>query len=334
MTGRVFLMTLVVAGTAIAAEPRIERLSDVCRVAMKDRKLDVTLVGKTDVKKEELIAIGDEQWTLTPQPGGGFELACEDRKDDRWSDAHVTSITRSAASLAIAGVGRAGNSFVSVEYTQDNLVGGEVRLLVQRARRMRARPLDDDKAADTVTLFADHQPQMRMYVMPLLDELSTTNPLRPGAADVYRAFGTIAADADVSAKVKSLLAALDSDLAAERDAAMAKIEALGRPGVLAVMRLDQADFTPEQAARLDALVARNSIWPDPKAARKDMRFLTDCLLDDDTKVCLAAKRQLHDLTGREIAIDLNVPPASRRETVAQLLDAIETGEAQPASDTR
>lgn len=333
MTGRVFLMMTTMVGIAMAAEPRVERLSDVCRVELKDRKLDVTLVGRTKVQRVEMIALNDEQWTLTPQAGGGFVLACDERQNDRWSDVHVTSIARDGGGLTISGVGRAGNSFVSVEYTQDATVG-DVRLLVQRARRMRARPLDDDRAADAVELFNNHQPQVRMYVMPLLDELCVTNPLRPGAADVYRAFSTIAADTDATEKVKALLPALDSDVAADRDAATAKLEALRRSGVLAVLRMDASDLTPEQQARLNALVARNSVWPDPKAARKDVRFLTDCLLDEDANVCRAAQRTLHDLTGRQIAVDLNVPPAGRRESVAQLLEAIETGEAQPASDSR
>jgi hypothetical protein len=137
------------------------------------------------------------------------------------------------------------------------------------------------------------------YVMPVLRRLG---PGRP-AVDVYRVFDQIPADPKVVRAVLPLIAKLDSDDSTTRDAAMTALKAMGRPAILACMRLDPAMLSPEQKNRLSAFYAAEG-WlhvPEIEAARADADFLTSCLEDQDEAVRTAASNMLAGLrTARQL----------------------------------
>ncbi|HYO11248.1 MAG TPA: hypothetical protein VER17_19950, partial [Tepidisphaeraceae bacterium] len=270
---------------------------------------------------------------VSPRPPA-FLVTCEERENDRWSPLQVTSVSRTGgeadAVVTITGAGRAGTTSVAVTFVQDARTG-TARFLVQRQRRMRARPLAGAQSSDLVQLFNDHQPETRLYLVPLLAELGRGDLLRPRPGDVYRAFPSIPPDPKVSRQVRDLLPALDSTESTERDAAVAKVEALGAPALLAVARLDPSELTPEQSSRLGALLARHSTWTDPAAAARDPDFLVDCLEDDDPAVRAAALDALRPLARREVRFDPAAAPEQRARAAASIREALRTPAPEPAA---
>ena len=172
-------------------------------------------------------------------------------------------------------------------------------------------------ADDVMRLLEQKPAAVRSYLVPLLTALAGTNPLRPQAGDVYRAFPEIPADPEVVGKADALLPRLESPDAEDREAASAALEALGSPGVHAAMKLDRAHLSPEQASRLDRLVAAHSIFaPDAAKARSDPGFLLDCLDDADRAVRSAAQHALEKLLGKPIDYSPDLPKAKRAEAIA------------------
>jgi hypothetical protein len=328
-------LLLCLASAALAAEstPHFKRLSDVLDVDVRDRKLHIVVRPPTDFAGGAItVGSAEDQWDLTVGDRNvvttPFELDSGEREADRWSSLHLVSVTRDANQLRIYGVGRARNTFVGVTLEQD---AQGVSFLVQRVRRARNRPLEDATAADLAQLWHEHQPQLREYLLPLLDEISQSHVLRPRGGDVYRAFADIPADPLVLEKLRELLPRLDADDARQRAAASAELAKLGASAVLAALRIDSSELAPEQRARLDTLIDRNTIWPDPAAARKDPRFLIDCLDNEDPDVRSAARSALVKLTGKEIEFDPSAPLVDRREAAGELLEALQQREAQPAA---
>ena len=128
------------------------------------------------------------------------------------------------------------------------------------------------------------------YLLPVLRRLGAAR----AASDVYRVFDQVSADPAVTKRVMPLLAGLDSDDSAVRDAAAAGLKAMGRPAVLACMRMDQASLSPEQRGRLAGFYAAEG-WmrvADVEAARGDEGFLASCTEDEDPAVRAAASNLL------------------------------------------
>jgi HEAT repeat protein len=131
---------------------------------------------------------------------------------------------------------------------------------------------------------------MDRYLVPVLRRLGAARP----ASDVYRVFDQIPADPKVSDAIAPLVAKLDSDDGAVRDAAAAALKRMGRPATIACLRLDPATLSPEQKNRLAAIHASEG-WlhlVDLEAARADEAFLASCTEDEDEAVRTAASNQL------------------------------------------
>ena len=339
------------AAAAAASRPAARPLTELFHADLLDRKLEITVVpADTPANRavvaaaaaedgpdgtttsSEFNAVGEEKWLVqasSPRDRGRdgacqtFAVSCESRADDVWSSLQLTSVTRDADALTIRGGGRMGRGFVSITYRQDARLR-DVRFTVQRPRRLRPRPLHEFAAQDLVQLFNEHQFELRQYLVPLLVEVCGRNPLRPQAGDVYRAFAMIPADAGAVEKVRALLPDLDAAAPPLRDAASAKLQALGAEGVLAAARIDRSELTPEQGARLDWFVARNTLWPDPVlAVQKDGYFLVDCLQDDDVRVRRSALEALRTLKGEAIAFDVAAAPAARAKAAEALYEKLD-----------
>jgi hypothetical protein len=119
--------------------------------------------------------------------------------------------------------------------------------------------------------------------------------------------------------------AVAGDDAAVREAAAlgARIEALGPAGVLALLRMDRSEWTPEQTARLSAIVQRASTLADPPAWRRDIYFLTDCLDDPDPAVRRAALETARTVAGRDVTFDVNAAPEARLAASQEVLRTLE-----------
>jgi HEAT repeat protein len=133
-------------------------------------------------------------------------------------------------------------------------------------------------------------PTMEAYLIPVLRRLGPALP----ASDVYRVFDRIPADPAIARQILPLIANLDSEDSKIRDAAATSLKALGREGVHACLRLDEAVLSPEQRNRLSAFYESEG-WmhvPDVEAARRDPEFLSGCLEDQDPAVRTAATNLL------------------------------------------
>ena len=243
---------------------------------------------------------------------------------DRWSPLQLVSVTADDA-LEIVGGGRMGRTSVSVIYRQDRKLNA-ARLTVQRSRRGGAgRPLHDFTGADLLQIWNEHQRECRTFLVPLLKTIAPReNLLRPRAGDVYRAFDAIPADPAVTRRVAALLPGLEAESPAARAAASAEIEALGAAGVLAVLRMDRDEWTPEQTARLGAIVRRQSTLADPRVWRRDIYFLTDCLEDPDAAVRQSALESVRAVAGRAVEFDLAAAPAARSAAAQEILRTLES----------
>jgi hypothetical protein len=131
---------------------------------------------------------------------------------------------------------------------------------------------------------------MEKYLLPVFRRLGAGL----AASDLYRVFDQIPADAGVTRRVWPLVMKLDSPDGAERDEALKWLKAMGRPAVLACMRLEAEALSPEQRNRLESFYASQG-WAhvaDVEAARRDPVFLEACLEDEDPAVRAAASHTL------------------------------------------
>jgi hypothetical protein len=128
------------------------------------------------------------------------------------------------------------------------------------------------------------------YLLPTLRRLGPAAP----AHAIYRVFDQIPASPEATRRVLPLVARLDAADPAARDAAAAQLKAMGRPATLACLRLDATELTPEQRARLGAMLMAEG-WVnvgDVEAARTDEAFLASCTEDEDPAVRAAASALL------------------------------------------
>lgn len=169
-------------------------------------------------------------------------------------------------------------------------------------------------------LMSEHPKEVRKYLMPLLSKFGGGDLLRPGATDVYRVFTQIPADPAVAEKLAAILTKLDSPDSFTRQTGSTELAALGRPAVLAVLRLGEASLTPEQRSRLDGFLSDHSHWAvkEPQQARGDLQFLVDSLEDDDAAVRSAAKAAIEGVTGAKLDFDPNMPADKRPAAVDAL----------------
>jgi hypothetical protein len=142
--------------------------------------------------------------------------------------------------------------------------------------------------------------------VPLLRQLTGHDPLVPGAAEVYAVFEELAVDdGRVAREFPALLAELGHPSYARREAASARLSELAPQSVCAVTRLSRDELMPEQQVRLDALLADHAhrAIADPRAARRDVAFLADCLeFPGDERVRRVARHEIEQLSGRVIPL--------------------------------
>ena len=196
-----------------------------------------------------------------------------------------------------------GNDVYAVSYVQANNTA-QMNWTAMQNNQFRA---GGNMAAPTLLqLRADHPEDVRKNLEPVLRDLTGVNWLRPGVADVYRAFEGIQPDMKVVEKLNEILPRLDSLSFPERETASGELASLAAPGVLAAVRVDQEPLSPEQRNRLTAFLTdytRRS-YDTPAAARQDLNFVLESLEDTDLVVRTAAKDSVEAMTRRKISLDI------------------------------
>jgi hypothetical protein len=149
---------------------------------------------------------------------------------------------------------------------------------------------------------------------------------RHPVAEVYGVFPAIRPDDRVARQVDDLLPRMAAARASQREAASAELDALGRPAILAVLRLDRGRLSPEQNTRLETFLDRMGergppTWAvTPRDPLRDVEFLLDCLDDDDPAVRAAAKAALEAALGRRVDFDPALTGDARAAAVGRLCD--------------
>ena len=218
------------------------------------------------------------------------------------------------------------NTGVRVRLTQQN---NQLRLIVYEGRRS----IFNVSAASVQQLRRENPQQVRQYLEPALRKITGGPLLKPGPADVYRAFETIQPDPEVARQVMGIVIRLDAESFNDRERASGELAKLGPPAVLAVLRLDRSLFSAEARTRLISfLAAHGSSTLDPKDSANDPHFLVDCLDDEDAKVRSAAKAALEKLLERPVKFDVSLSGSERLKAVDAVRRELAT-KAQPPRDS-
>lgn len=114
-------------------------------------------------------------------------------------------------------------------------------------------------------------------------------------------------------RVISLVKQLDADSFRQRQDAGDALQKMGTPAATVLATLDRNTLTPEQAARIEAILA--SAQPtfkfDARKLREDKSFLLDCLMSDNRSIRVAALAALNKAIGAPVAF-ADTPDAESR----------------------
>lgn len=183
---------------------------------------------------------------------------------------------------------------------------------------------------DLITGIADVESRFPLawvrYGVPIFRRLGAEHLLhRHPAVDVYRMFPQVQPDSRTVGHVDELVSGLGSASFSERQAAQHTLRAMGRPAVLALMRIDPSTLSPEQIERRRKLLSDDDWQPiteEYAVARKDLALLLDCLEDDDPALRAQAKRAVESLIGRKLDFDVNLDRNLRGAAVDALRDQL------------
>jgi hypothetical protein len=233
--------------------------------------------------------------------------------DALWS---TTLILRSGY-FAISAV--QGNNYdgTRVRLTQSN---GSLSFTCSRIDRGVQKSVLVASAMSLRELQAEHPREVRQYLDPMLFGLAGRHLLRPGAADVYRVFTAVRPNAQTAKAFEKVVLDLESDSFDQRERATKTLREMGAPGVLAALRRDNRDLSPEARSRIDNFVAIHAtLTPDQlEGAANDPVFLLDCMDDDNLAVRAAARDALEKRLGRKVEFDPSVGDDARGAAVDAL----------------
>src|SRR2546421_6512389 len=176
-----------------------------------------------------------EPWLVTAQqfagsanrpPGWNFSAAAQPVPGSDFDDFRPLTITSMPDHFHVIGEGRVNGRRMRAEFylIRDEVL--QLTLVDRTAKNMRPTILQEP---DLGALLAKHPLEVRRYVSPLLDAIAGHRVLKPGEADVYRAFDSIQPDSTTMAQVQSMINELAAPDAARREAASGKLELLGAP---------------------------------------------------------------------------------------------------------
>jgi hypothetical protein len=307
-----------VRGGALAAEllADLPVRNELTRVAVKDSDA-IWTVRKRVIGNLNNVYVTVVRYDLDAPP------------DALWS---TTLILRSGY-FAISGVQGNNHDGARVRLTQAN---GSLSFTCSQIERGVQKDAFVASALSLRGLRAEHPQEVRRYLDPMLFSLAGRHLLRPGAADVYRVFTAVKPDPQTARAFEQVVRGLESDSYPERERASRALQDLGAAGVLAAMRRDNRDLSPEGRSRIDHfLAAHATLTPgELEIAANDPAFLLDCMDDDNPAVRADATHALERRIGRKVNFDPSADGAARAQAVDALrIELLKTPATKPAKQT-
>ena len=192
------------------------------------------------------------------------------------------------------------------------------------------------QAANMIELRSTHPAEVAKYVDPIFKTLRQEGLLAVDSKLAWQVF----ADAfqpsdDLTSTLKAILARLNAEKFADREAASAELEQLGQPAALALMRWERRGLNDEQLGRIDAFLASFRLIDEAEIERrrKDPDFLLDCLYSEDAAIRRRALEELRKVTDKNVAFDIEAEPEQRLEAIARLRDSLGAAPATQAKRT-
>lgn len=127
-------------------------------------------------------------------------------------------------------------------------------------------------------------------------------------------------DPAVEQQVQGLVKQLGAEKAADREAAAEGLRKLGRPGILALMKVERGNLSAEQNAQIDVLLEpyRRLSKSEAEAMLNNVDFLLNTLASEDPALRRLGLGRLEEKLGRKVAIDIDAPLADRLKAIAEL----------------
>jgi hypothetical protein len=195
----------------------------------------------------------------------------------------------------------------SVQFVQADQAGPQaVTLYLQIPSAAQQSLLSTRKltAGSLAELTREHPAEINAYLRPIFRLLkSEPTVFRVDEKAAFQVLADLSRDDPATiAAADRAVADLGADSYPDREAAMARLAALGEPAALYLMRARPHDLRPEQAMRLDLFLAPYRPLDDLLVRRMKSQadFLLDCLYCDDPAIQRLALEQLSRVTGRTI----------------------------------
>jgi hypothetical protein len=191
--------------------------------------------------------------------------------------------------------------------------------------------------ADFHTLLRQHPAEVEEHLRPLLHAVGQEAVFAPDDLVAWQVFADRwKPDAGVLKKVRAILPALDSPDFRTREKGVRDLQALGKPGAVAMMSLDRTGFSPERNLLIEGALTPFAPLQSKEAERlrSDPRFLLDCLYSADAEIRAAALDRLKKHAGTDLRFNVNAPIPERAAAVAALRQKLLPSAAGSAPTTR
>jgi hypothetical protein len=221
---------------------------------------------------------------------------------------------------------RSGDLYTMVSFSQDNYSrrgrqidaeGERVSLRIRTTNFAKPQPPLDDiqvSAGSFAELLRRHPGPTARHLAPLFRAFGQDAVVfRVDPRVAWQLFPDAAeADEMMISKAQGIVARLDSPDFRQRELATHELESLGGPALALLNDLDQSTLSPEQCARIDAILKRHAPLDDTEvsALLQDTEFLLRCFTYSEVDVLRAAAvRHLESVTHMEpgLSADAKLP---------------------------
>ena len=329
-------------------------MSQVCRLVLENGRLR----GKVDLAAQEQPQVmlkirGLRGMTVVGVPSRGPGQAPREisLQNTHWDDPEAYEVTTSINfSEHYVGISQS-SRYADGRYRNFSLVdetsiqSGEAADAIGRVAMTfkESKPGDATKrvcltAPDFATLRQRHRGEIEQYIRPVLRDLRQEALLAADPNAAWQVFAdTWQPDPAVAVQVAQLLPLLDAEQFAQRDDALRRLQALGRPGALVLHHLDRTGLSAQQNLSIDTALQPYRPLPPKQAATfsRSPGFLVDCLQVEDGPIRSAALNRLRELNTANLPPTLADDPEKRNHQIDQLRQQVlRTSTTRPTTSTR
>jgi hypothetical protein len=135
----------------------------------------------------------------------------------------------------------------------------------------------------------------------------------------------------VAANVSKLVDQLNADAYTDREAADKELRDAGADAVISLLKMDRTPLSPEQNARIDAILRRENIPSSQEIEqyRHDAHFLLNCQLCSNPDVRAAALKVLIQLEGHHLPISATGNYSQRAQGIEAVRSQLESSATKP-----